>query len=428
MPALAVVGMQWGDEGKGKITDLFAEKSDYVVRFHGGSNAGHTVEVNGVAFKFHQIPSGILHRRTTAVIANGTVVDAEQLISEMDALEQQGYSTSRLWISDRAQLVMPYHRALDGAEERLRGAGAIGTTKRGIGPCYADKAARNGFRVGELLWDEGRLLEKLKFTVAVKNAYANALSESMQLSAEELLKNMLKWRERLAPHITDTAYMLNAALAKGKNVLFEGAHGILLDIDHGNYPFVTSSNTVPGNIYTGAGINTQQRVKVLGVVKAYATRVGAGPFPTELQDETGQHLAEKGAEFGTTTGRKRRCGWLDLFAVKYCDMLSGTSSIALTKLDVLSGLSSIRVATGYRLKGKLLKHYPHDALLLSECVPVYKEMKGWEEDITGITKYRDLPTNAVRYIEFIEKYLGKPVSVVSTGQSRSSTIVRKGIL
>ncbi|MEM3851787.1 MAG: adenylosuccinate synthase [Methanomassiliicoccales archaeon] len=422
MPALVVVGLQWGDEGKGKITDSLAGTYDYVVRFHGGANAGHTVDVNGRKFKFHQVPSGMLHEKVKCVIGNGCVIDAEQLITEMDELESGGYSTSRLFISNRAHLVLPYHKEIDGLEEGKRGGSAIGTTRRGIGPAYSDKAARNGLRLCDLTASIERLRETLLFNTQLKDAYANALSSSLTVGADEVISRVTAFSRRLQPHIRDTAAMLNRALDAGKMVLFEGAHGILLDIDHGNYPYVTSSNAIPAAAYQGAGVSMRHRLRTLGVAKAYCTRVGGGPFPTELHDETGELLSTRGGEVGTTTGRRRRCGWLDLFALKYADSFCDASPFAITKLDVLSTLPEIHVATGYKLNGRTLREYPADALALSVVEPVYRTFRGWEEDIRGVNRFADLPREAQRYIDFIERYLGKKVTLISTGEERGMLI------
>ena len=424
MPATVIVGLQWGDEGKGKITDFIASDVVANVRFQGGANAGHTVEIGNQRFKFHQIPSGILHRKVTGIIANGSVVDPEELLSEMHELEKKGFSVSRLFISDRAHIVMPYHKQLDGAEESLRGERAIGTTRKGIGPCYSDKHARIGFRMGELL-ENGGLREKIEFVSRIKNAYASALNLGVSVDAEEIYRKMTEYSVALKEHITDTSSLINSMMSRKKKLLFEGAHGIMLDIDHGNYPFVTSSNTVAGNVYAAGGLSPVYDIRPVGILKAYSTRVGAGPFPTELTDSVGDHLALKGMEVGTTTGRKRRCGWLDLFAAKYAVMVSGVREIVLTKLDVLSGIDRLRVAVGYTLNGKKLSSYPSSSAQLNSVMPVYREFRGWEEQLDeGINTYRELPESARRYVEFIEKFLGARIFIVSVGHTRERTIVR----
>jgi len=419
----AVSGLQWGDEGKGKITDYLAEAADCAVRYNGGANAGHTVEAGDQLFKFHQLPASILHRGVTALIANGSVVEPEGLIQEIEFLKERGYSTSRFFISDRAHVVMPYHRLLDGAEEALKGKGAIGTTGRGIGPCYSDKYSRNGIRVGDLL-DLRMLGEKIAFNMRVKRAYASALGIDFDIDEGEIMTRMEQYASNLKTHIADTSSLIASFLKRRKNILFEGAHGILLDIDHGNYPFVTSSNTIPGGVYAGAGLPVSEHLKTVGVAKAYCTRVGGGPMPTELKDETGRLLSVKGEEVGTTTGRQRRCGWLDLFALKYAASLSGTEEMALTKLDVLTGLDRIEVATHYTYRGSKLTQYPSAAEILSEVRPVYRSFGGWKEELGDFRRYRELPQKAKDYIEYIEKYTGTRVKLISVGRKRSQTIRR----
>ncbi len=424
MPATVLVGLQWGDEGKGKITDFMAGMANAVVRFQGGANAGHTVEFDNRRFKFHQIPSGILHKGVTGIIANGSVVDPGELLSEMEGIESKGFNLSKLYISDRAHMVMPYHKQLDGAEEMLRGANALGTTKKGIGPCYADKCARLGFRINELQKPH-ELKQKLEFVCRVKGAYASALSLDVKIDADEIYDALLKFHAVISGHVRDTASMINDMMSRDRKLLFEGAHGIMLDIDHGNYPFVTSSNTVAGNAYSSSGMSPRHRIKTFGVLKAYSTRVGAGPFPTELSDEVGEHLALKGMEVGTTTGRPRRCGWLDLFAVRHAIMVSGASEVALTKLDVLSGIDRLKVAVGYEYEGRKLKDYPSDASVLSSVKPVYREFKGWSDELDeGMDRYSGLPEAAKTYISFIEKFLEVRARIISVGHSRDRTIVR----
>ncbi len=424
MPALVVVDLQWGDGGKGKIVDLLSENADCVVRFHGGANAGHTVESARMAFKFHQVPSGILHRHVTGVIANGSVIDPDELISELKSLSEKGYKIGKLLISDRAHIVMPYHRQLDRLEEAFKGGKAVGTTGRGIGPCYADKASRIGFRVDDLL-DVGNLREKVELAVKLKSAYAAALSGQLEMDANGLLDKLREWSSALSPYIADTSHVVNDMLYRGKNVIFEGAHGMLLDPDHGNYPYVTSSNISPGAVYSGSGLNSNARLSVMGVLKAYSTRVGGGPFPTELNDEVGEHLALKGMEVGTTTGRRRRCGWLDLFATRYTVGLTGAKNIALTKLDVLSGLRKLKVAVGYTYEGKRLKSYPSSASVLYAAKPVYREFNGWMEQLDEGTKsMTDLPKAAASYVSFLEQFLGVKAKLISVGHRRENTIVR----
>ena len=424
MPAVVLVGLQWGDEGKGKIVDFMAGMANAVVRFQGGANAGHTVEFDNRRFKFHQIPSGILHRGVAAIIGNGSVVDPEELLSEMAEIEKKGFGLSRFYISDRAHIVMPYHKQLDGAEETLRGANAIGTTKKGIGPCYSDKYARIGFRMNDLLKPDA-MKQQLEFVCKVKNAYASALSLDVTIDPNTLYQKMQNLSKSISGYIRDTSSMINSLMAKNKKLLFEGAHGIMLDIDHGNYPFVTSSNTVAGDAYASTGMSPKYPIKPFGVLKAYSTRVGAGPFPTELSDEVGQHLALKGMEVGTTTGRPRRCGWLDLFAVRHAMMVSGVREIALTKLDVLSGIAKLKIAVGYEYNGRRLKDYPADASTISAVKPVYREFKGWTEELDeGMLRYSSLPETARTYISFIEKFTGAGTRIISVGHERDKTIVR----
>ncbi|MBX8644366.1 MAG: adenylosuccinate synthase [Thermoplasmata archaeon] len=424
MPAAVIVGLQWGDEGKGKITDFIAGEADANVRFQGGANAGHTVDVGNQQFKFHQVPSGMLHRGVYGIIADGSVVDPPELLGEIEGLKKRGFSVSKLFISDRAHIVMPYHKQLDGAEETLRGTAAIGTTRKGIGPCYADKHSRIGFRMGDLL-DVSGLREKIDFVARIKNAYASAIGVDVRIDADELYSEMVSYSEALRSHIADTPSLINGMMARRKRLLFEGAHGIMLDIDHGNYPFVTSSNTVSGDVYSSAGLSPRYGIKTIGILKAYSTRVGSGPFPTELSDSVGEHLALKGMEVGTTTGRRRRCGWLDLFAARYAVMLSGVNEIVLTKLDVLSGIDRLKVAVGYTVNGKRLSQYPSSLKDLMSAQPVYREFRGWDDQIDeGIVMYRQLPAEARRYVEFIEKFLRVRVRIVSVGHSRDSTILR----
>ncbi len=424
MPATVLVGLQWGDEGKGKITDFMSGMANTVVRFQGGANAGHTVEFDNRRFKFHQIPSGVLHRGVTGIIANGSVIDPEELLSEMEGIESKGFELSKLYISDRAHMVMPYHKQLDGAEELLRGTNALGTTKKGIGPCYADKSSRLGFRINELL-KPGELKQKLEFVCRVKSAYASALSLDVSIDADAIYAGMMKFAAAASDRIRDTSAMISDMMARGRKILFEGAHGIMLDIDHGNYPFVTSSNTVAGNVYASSGMSPHYPVRAFGVLKAYSTRVGAGPLPTELSDSVGEHLALKGMEVGTTTGRPRRCGWLDLFAARHAIGVSGASEVALTKLDVLSGLDRLKVAVGYDYDGKRLRDYPASASTLYSVKPIYKEFKGWPDQLDeGVTRYADLPDAAKRYVSFIEKFLNVRARIISVGYAREKTIVR----
>lgn len=424
MPAVAVVGLQWGDEGKGKITDFWAERADCVARFQGGNNAGHTVIAGGKKYTFHLMPSGVI-RNKEVVIGNGVVVDPEVLLEEIAMLKRAGV-TPKLHVSDRAHVIMPYHRWLDGAEENLLGDQKIGTTKRGIGPCYADKISRFGIRMGDLL-DPETLREKLHRIVPIKQAVLEAWGLEKQVSIDDLHDLCTRWGTELQDYIEDTTIFLNALLERGKTVLFEGAQGCLLDIDFGTYPYVTSSNPVAGGVATGTGVGPRRIDTVIGILKAYTTRVGKGPFPTELHDEIGEHLGKKGQEFGTTTGRKRRCGWLDLVAAHYACRVNGIDEVALTKLDVLDGLDTVKVCTAYSCDGKKLVHFPASLHLLSRCRPQYEEMAGWDST-AGITSYEELPTTARRYVDRISQYLGVPITMVSTGPSREETIWRSSLL
>jgi len=409
-----IVGLQWGDEGKGKIVDLIGKNYDIVVRTQGGHNAGHTVVVNGKKYSLHLIPSGILNPKAVNVIGNGVVVYPKQLIKEMGQLG--GNWKGRLLISNRAHMILDHHIAIDKARERLRGKKAIGTTGRGIGPAYADKISRTGLRIGELL-NISKLMEKLKDYYQINRPYFSALGIKIP-SMEKLKRELEEYREKLREFITDTAYYLWDNL--DSNILLEGAQATLLDIDHGTYPFVTSSNTIASGALTGSGIPPRYLDNVVGVLKAYTTRVGNGPFPTEIGGEIGVQIRERGGEFGTTTGRPRRCGWLDLVAVSYGVRLNGCDNLAIMKLDVLDGLEEVKIGIGYRYKGKRVKQFP---FYLQGIRPVYKTLPGWRES-KGATRWEELPKEAQHYVEFIEDYLEVPVKYISTGPDRSSTIVR----
>lgn len=424
MPGLVVLGAQWGDEGKGRIVDLLAAGAQVVVRYQGGHNAGHTVVVGGQTLKLHQIPSGIVRRGVLCVIGNGTVVEPLSLMAEMDEVARLGFDLEALRISRAAHLILPYHQALDQAQEASRGARAIGTTGRGIGPAYADKAARTGLRAEELVhWD--RFAAHLREVAAAKNEMLVRLYGQPPLDIEAMLEQLRPAAARLAPHMADTSLVVHQALQKGQRVLFEGAQGTLLDIDHGTYPFVTSSNPVAGGACVGAGVGPGAVSGVLGVVKAYTTRVGAGPFPCELSDEVGEHLVRMGAEFGTTTGRRRRCGWLDTVIVRYAARLSGFTGLAVTKLDVLSGLPNLRICTAYRCGGMVTEDWPPVGYSLDDCQPVYEELPGWSESLGAVRRWEDLPPTAQRYVERIEALVGVSVDLVSVGPEREQLIVRR---
>jgi adenylosuccinate synthase len=423
MPGTVIVGAQWGDEGKGKITDLIASGFDYVVRYQGGNNAGHTVIAAGRRLALHLIPSGIMYPEVTPVIGNGCVIDPKILIEEMDMLEREGLSTSRLLVSGNAHLIMPYHIDLDEASEHQLGKGEIGTTRRGIGPAYQDKAARMGIRVQDLL-DEDIFRLKLTEALKEKNRLLDRLYGLPQRCASSILEEYLLLAKRIAPHIADASSILNKALREGRRVLFEGAQGTMLDIDHGTYPFVTSSSCTAGGATTGSGVGPVAIDRVLGIAKAYITRVGSGPFPTELFDETGETLARVGGEIGTTTGRKRRCGWYDAVIIRHAADVNGLTDLCITKLDVLSSLSAIKVCVAYEHDGRRYASAPDTQTAFHHAVPVYEELPGWQSDITGCRSFEDLPAEARDYIEFLEEAAGVPVSMIAVGPSREQTIMR----
>lgn len=422
--SLVVIGLQWGDEGKGKIVDLLSADADVVVRFQGGNNAGHTLVVEGHQTVLHLIPSGALHEGTVCVLGGGVVVDPPTLVEELAGLRAAGHmmESSRLLVSREAHLILPYHKAIDHARERKRGKGKIGTTGRGIGPAYEDKAARTGLRMVDLL-DEAGFREKLRGNLEEKNAYLEAMLGEDVLDYDAMVEELAGAARQLVPHIADTSEYLHEAVVEGKKVLFEGAQGVMLDVDHGTYPFVTSSNTAAGAVCSGAGLAPSLIGRVMGISKAYTTRVGAGPFPTELDDETGQRLREEGAEFGATTGRPRRCGWFDAVVVGRSVRLSGAAAIALTKLDVLTGLDPLRVCTAYRLDGQETRSVPASAAELERCEPVYEELEGWTEDISGLSNIDDLPAAARRYVDRLQELVGADIELVSTGPGREATIV-----
>jgi len=414
------MGLQWGDEGKGKIIDLISPNFDYVVRFNGGANAGHTVYANGKKFVFHILPSAALHKRPILVIANGVVVDIDELRQEIDNLKRQGiHLTNRLFISERAHLVMPYHKLFDSLAE-YHSNSKIGTTQRGIGPSYSDKSARRGFRITDLFAPFFR--DKLEEIIEEKNKILKCLFGAKPLDAARIFITCKKWRKAIEPYITDTALLLNNAIADNKNVLFETAQGALLDLDFGTYPYVTSSNSTACGIFQGAGIPPSE-ISTLGVVKAYSTRVGEGPFFTELVGEEGEFLRKKGDEFGSTTYRPRRCGWLDLVGVKYAAMISGVKSLAITKLDVLSGLKKIKICVAYKLGKRVISAPPSRVDEISRCLPVYETFEGWESDISSCQNKSLFPKNLKVYLNFIEKFLGIPIKIISTGSDRTSTFI-----
>ncbi len=423
MANYVIIGTQWGDEGKGKIVDLLAENADYVVRFQGGNNAGHTMVVDGVQFISHLVPSGILQGKT-CFIGNGMVVDPEVLIDEIDYLIGKGIEVGpdRLKISEKAHIIMPYHKAIDNGREKLKGDKKIGTTGRGIGPCYEDKATRRGIRFVDLI-DTEDFREKLGTILVEKNFYLKEFLSEETLDSEEITKQYNLLAEKLAPYVTNISVSIYDGIKAGKQVLFEGAQGTHLDIDHGTYPYVTSSNTVSGNACCGAGIGPKEISGVLGIVKAYTTRVGAGPFPTELFDEVGDAIQKKGVEFGATTGRKRRCGWLDMVILRNSVRLNSLTGLVITKLDVLDGLESLNISTGYEYEGKILKDFPASLKILGACQPVYETLPGWPEDISHIRNFDDLPLNAKKYLNRIQELSQTPIDIVSVGPGRDETII-----
>lgn len=442
--AAAVVGLQWGDEGKGKLVDLLAGKYRAVVRYNGGANAGHSVVVGGERYSLHLVPSGILSPSCEAVIGNGVVVDPHRLLEEIKTLNERGVDTSRLVISDRAHVVMPYHKAEDAAREELLSAttesqpsddtkkvvSAIGTTKRGIGPAYADKIHRStAIRIGDLTRPD-ILRTKLTMICGLKNAVLGAMIGDgfEKLDAEALTQEMIECGKKLAPMIKDTAYLLDDLRKEGQPILFEGANATMLDVDHGTYPFVTSSNSSALGIGPGSGVPPQCISQIIGVVKAYSTRVGGGPMPTELFDATGDGIRQRGREFGTTTGRPRRVGWLDLVAVKYSAMISGATELCITLLDVLSSEGELKIATKYRVDGELTDRFLPDGYLLDQAEPVYETMPGFSQDITAARSFGELPPEAQAYIEKIEQFVGVPVKTVSVGPDREQTILRDSVL
>ena len=422
MAAVVVMGSQWGDEGQGKIVDYLARQADTVVRYGGGSNAGHTVAVGGEEYKLRLLPSGILYSGTLCVIGNGVVVDPEVMLEEMDAMQKRGVDVSGIRLSNRAHIVFPYHRLIDSLSEELRGNSKIGTTKRGIGPCYQDKAKRIGIRVCDLM-DKDEFAKRLKENLAIKNMELERLYNHAPLDYGEMLEAYLAYAERLRPYVCDTIALLNEELAAGKRVLFEGAQATMLDLDYGTYPYVTSSHPVSGGIGVGTGVAPGRLKNVVGVVKAYCTRVGAGPFPTEQLNEVGEKLREAGHEYGTVTGRPRRTGWLDAFVVRYAGLLSGITHMAVTRLDILDGFDEIKMCVGYRYQGAPLNEMPASLKVLAEVEPVYETFKGWKQDISGVRAYDELPAEARAYLERLAEYTGIRQGIVSVGPNRDQTIV-----
>ncbi|NFG28593.1 adenylosuccinate synthase [Clostridium botulinum] len=423
MSAFIVLGAQWGDEGKGKMTDYLAEEAEVVVRFQGGNNAGHTVEVGDKQYKLHLIPSGILYDDKLNVIGNGVVVDPKALFEEINYLEGVGVKVTpeKLIISDRAQLIMPYHKTLDVLKEKARGKNDIGTTGKGIGPCYTDKFERCGIRVCDLM-HEDVFKEKLEENIRMKNDYITKVLGGEPLSFNEILNEYLEFAKKLRPFVQDTSVKVYDNIKENKTVLFEGAQGMLLDIDYGTYPYVTSSNTTAGGVCSGIGVGPNMVTNAVGITKAYTTRVGKGPFPTELIDETGDWIREKGHEYGVTTGRSRRCGWLDLVIVKTAARVSGLTSLAVTKIDTLAGLEKLKVCVGYKFDGKVIDYFPASLEDLAKCEPVYEDFDGWDDSVAEARTYEELPENAKKYLNRIAEFTDTKISIIGVGPKREQTI------
>ena len=422
MSTTVVLGAQWGDEGKGKVTDFFASSADLVIRFQGGNNAGHTIVVGEDKIALSLTPSGVLYPNCVPVIGSGCVVDLGFLKKELKMLNEKNISTEKLALSANAHVIMPYHKILDELIEESLGEKKIGTTKKGIGPCYADKIQRYGIRVQDLL-DDSVFAEKLNANLNEKNNLLTKIYNHDPLSADEIIEEFSEYKEMVQQHISDTSLLVSNAIKENKSILFEGAQGTLLDIDHGTYPFVTSSNTSAANAATGSGIGPLNLDRVVGVTKAYISRVGSGPFITEQENEIGDYLIEKGAEFGVVTGRRRRCGWLDLISLKYSVRVNSLSELFITKLDVLSGLEEIQLGVGYKYNDEILTDYPYDQKVAYEAEPIYETMQGWDEDITSIDKFEDLPSNAQKYIKAIEDFIGVPITFISVGPERNQNII-----
>jgi adenylosuccinate synthase len=426
MSSVVVVGTQWGDEGKGKITDYLSEKAEVVARYQGGNNAGHTIVFEGKKYKLHLIPSGIFYKDKICVIGNGMVVDPKALLEELKYLHGHGVSTDNLRISNRAHVILPYHLRQDILEEESKGANKIGTTKKGIGPAYMDKAARVGIRIADLL-DREVFEEKLERNLAEKNRLFERIYEAEGFTKEEILDEYYEYGQRIQQFVVDTSVVLNDALDDGRRVLFEGAQGVMLDIDQGTYPFVTSSNPIAGGVTIGSGVGPSKINHVVGVSKAYTTRVGDGPFPTELHDEIGNQIREVGREYGTTTGRPRRVGWFDAVVVRHARRVSGITDLSLNSIDVLTGIETLKICVAYKYKGEIMQEFPASLKVLAECEPVFEEMPGWTEDITGVRELGELPENARHYVERISQVTGIPLSIFSVGPDRAQTNMVRGV-
>lgn len=420
LSTVVVVGTQWGDEGKGKITDFLAEKADVVARYQGGNNAGHTILIENKKYKLTMIPSGIFNQNKVCVIGNGMVINPAALVEEIQYIIDNGFSVDNLRISDRAHVIMPYHLVLDGLEEDRKADNKIGTTRKGIGPCYMDKAARNGIRIADLMVAE-EFTEKARRLIEEKNQIITQMYQGEALDADKIISEYLALAEKLRPYVTDTSVVLNDAIDEGRKVLFEGAQGVMLDIDQGTYPFVTSSNPSAGGVCIGSGVGPSKIRQVIGVAKAYTTRVGDGPFPTELHDELGQWIRDKGHEYGTVTGRPRRVGWFDTVVVRHARRVSGITGLSLNSLDVLSGLETVKICTAYKYRGEIIHHYPANLKVLGECEAVYEELPGWSEDISGAKTLEDLPENTRKYVERVSELTGIPIAIFSVGRNREQT-------
>ncbi|MEA3423950.1 MAG: adenylosuccinate synthase [Bacillota bacterium] len=421
MSTAVIVGAQWGDEGKGKIIDYLAKKADLVVRGQGGNNAGHTVVVGDEKYALHLIPSGVLYDDTLNIIGNGVVLDPEGFFEEIDGLKERGVNTEHIFISDRAHIIMPYHKEIDRLSEEMRGDKKIGTTKKGIGPCYMDKVERTGIRVVDLISDGIETI--LKERITFKNILIEKIYGGDPLDADAIIKDYKEYAERIKPYVKDTGVMVYEAVQSGKKVLLEGAQGTLLDVDYGTYPYVTSSHPIAGGFAIGSGIGPNMIKEILGIAKAYTTRVGKGPFVTELFDEIGNSIREKGHEYGTTTGRARRCGWFDAVAVRYSARVNGMTSVSLMLLDVLSGFDEVKICTSYKYKNEIITEFPSSLDVLSECEPIYEIIEGWHEDITLAKSFEELPINAQKYVKKIEEIINVPVKIISVGPKRSQTIM-----
>ncbi|MBM7653814.1 adenylosuccinate synthase [Neobacillus cucumis] len=422
MSSVVVVGTQWGDEGKGKITDFLSENAEVIARYQGGNNAGHTIKFNGETYKLHLIPSGIFNKDKISVIGNGMVVDPKALVAELAYLHEKGVTTDNLRISNRAHVILPYHLKLDEVEELRKGDNKIGTTKKGIGPAYMDKAARVGIRIADLL-DREIFEEKLEQNLAEKNRLFERIYETEGFKKEDILDEYFEYGQQIEKYVCDTSVVLNDALDEGKRVLFEGAQGVMLDIDQGTYPFVTSSNPVAGGVTIGSGVGPSKITHVVGVCKAYTSRVGDGPFPTELNNEIGNRIREVGREYGTTTGRPRRVGWFDSVVVRHARRVSGLTDLSLNSIDVLTGIETLKICTAYRYNDKVITEYPANLRILSQCEPIYEELPGWTEDITGVKSLDELPVNARHYVERVTQLTGVPLTTFSVGPDRVQTNV-----